>query len=114
MSNYRLTYREVMFNNAPGGTSMTHAILRFPAVKVSSGLPRSTLYLRISQGLWTKLISLGARIVGWPANEVEALNSARIAGKSDKEIRSIVKQLENNRQMIGKEMLAQHTKGETL
>lgn len=80
---------------------MTTSILRLPAVKTSSGLPRSTLYLRISQGLWTKPISLGARIVGWPANEVAALNTARIAGKSDDEIRSLVKRLEAERKIVG-------------
>lgn len=83
-----------MFNNALGGTNMTNPILRFPAVKTSSGLPKSTLYLRISQGLWTKPISLGARTVGWPANEIAALNAARIAGKSDDEVRELVAQLE--------------------
>ena len=73
---------------------MTNPILRFPDVKTSSGLPKSTLYLRISQGLWTRPISLGVRTVGWPANEIAALNAARIAGKSDDEVRELVAQLE--------------------
>jgi prophage regulatory protein len=54
----------------------------------------STLYLRIAQGLWTKQVSLGARAVGWPAAEVDALNAARIAGKTDGEIRALVLRLE--------------------
>ena len=49
---------------------MTHTILRIPAVKSESGLSRSTIYLRIAQGLWTKPVSLGARAVGWPSDEV--------------------------------------------
>ncbi|HAU1490448.1 TPA: AlpA family phage regulatory protein [Legionella pneumophila] len=73
---------------------MANTILRLPAVKICSGLSRSTIYLRITQGLWTKPISLGARAVGWPANEIATLNSARIAGKSNQEIRELVKQLE--------------------
>ncbi|STY31511.1 prophage CP4-57 regulatory protein AlpA [Legionella wadsworthii] len=80
---------------------MTNTILRLPAVKISSGLPRSTLYLRISQGLWTKPISLGARTVGWPAHEVTALNAARIAGKTDEEIRALVCHLEAARKNYG-------------
>ncbi|HHF7367642.1 TPA: helix-turn-helix transcriptional regulator [Legionella bozemanae] len=80
---------------------MTNTILRLPAVKISSGLPRSTLYLRISQGLWTKPISLGARAVGWPANEIETLNAARIAGKTDDEIRILVRKLEAARKIYG-------------
>ena len=33
---------------------------------------------------------LGPCCVGWPANEVAALNAARIAGKSDEDIRALV------------------------
>jgi len=73
---------------------MTHTILRLPAVKASTGLSRSTLYLRIEQGLLTKPVCLGGRTVGWPANEVDALNAARIAGKSDAEVRDLVVNLE--------------------
>ena len=76
---------------------MLPTILRLPAVKSESGLSRSTIYLRIDQGLWTKPISLGARAVGWPSREVEAINAARIAGKSDQEIRALVVKLETDR-----------------
>lgn len=76
---------------------MSQKIFRLPAVKSESGLSRSTIYLRISQGLWTKPISLGARAVGWPSSEVAAINAARIAGKTDKEIRALVKKLEAER-----------------
>ena len=65
-------------------------ILRRKQVQIRTGLSRSTIYLRISQGLWTKPISLGAGAVGWPEHEIEAINAARIAGKSDEEIRELV------------------------
>lgn len=73
---------------------MTQSILRLPAVKTSTGLSRSTLYLRIAHGVFPHPVSLGGRAVGWPANEVAALNAARIAGKSDGEIRALVAELE--------------------
>jgi len=73
---------------------MTHTILRLPAIKESTGLSRSTLYLRIAQGLLTKPVNLGGRAVGWPASEVAALNAAHIAGKSNSEIRDLVVKLE--------------------
>lgn len=76
---------------------MLKTILRLPAVKTQSGLSRSTLYLRMTQGLWTKPISLGGRSVGWPESEIIALNSARIAGKNDAEIRALVQTLEADR-----------------
>jgi len=71
-----------------------HTILRIPSVKSESGLSRSTIYLRIAQGLWTKPVSLGARAVGWPSDEVAAINAARIAGKTDEEVRTLVAKLE--------------------
>ena len=73
---------------------MLQTIFRLPAVKSQSGYSSSTIYLRISQGLWTKQVSLGPRCVGWPAHEVAALNAARIAGKPDEEIRALVVKLE--------------------
>jgi prophage regulatory protein len=76
---------------------MLHTLLRLPAVKAQSGYSRSTIYLRMSQGLWTKPVSLGARAVAWPAGDVEALNAARIAGKADEQIRALVLKLESAR-----------------
>jgi prophage regulatory protein len=81
---------------------MVQAILRLPAVKAESGASRSTIYLRIQQGLWPKPVRLGPRSVGWPAGEVAAINAARIAGKTDKEIRDLVIKLEAARKTAGK------------
>lgn len=72
----------------------TVTILRRKQVQTRIGLSRSTLYLRIAEGTFTKPVSLGARAVGWPAHEVAALNAARIASKSEVEIRDLVLKLE--------------------
>lgn len=74
-----------------------NAILRRRQVESLSGYSRSTLYLRISQGLWPHPISLGARAVGWPASDVMAVNAARIACKSDDEIKKLVVALHRRR-----------------
>ncbi len=79
---------------------MTYSILRIPAAKSQSGYSRSTIYLRISQGLWTKPVSLGPRAVGWPSNEIEALNAARISGKTDAQIRELVRSLHTKRKEL--------------
>jgi len=76
---------------------MTNTILRLPVVLREPGRSRSAHYLDIQQGLFTKPVAIGARAVGWPAVEVTTLNAARIAGKSDAEIRELVKQLEAER-----------------
>ncbi len=73
---------------------MAITILRLPSVLAESGNSRSTHYLRIKQGLWTKPVSLGAHAVGWPGSEVDTLNAARIAGLSDSDIRELVSKLE--------------------
>jgi prophage regulatory protein len=86
-----------MFNSAQGGAVVPKTIQRLPTVQHECGLARSTIYLRIAQGLWTKPISLGGRAVGWPASEVAALNAARIAGKTDAEIRALVQALQIGR-----------------
>lgn len=80
---------------------MVQAILRLPAVKAESGASRSTIYLRIQQGLWPKPVRLGPRSVGWPASEVAAINTARIAGMTDDEIRTLVIKLEAARKTAG-------------
>ncbi|QPC01413.1 AlpA family phage regulatory protein [Xylella fastidiosa subsp. multiplex] len=76
---------------------MPHTLLRLPAVKMETGYSRSTIYLRILQGLFTTPVHLGARSVGWPCTEVSALNAARIAGKSNAEIRALVDTLHRAR-----------------
>ena len=76
----------------PSETDRT--ILRRKQVEARSGYSRSTVYLRMSEGLWPRPVRLGRRAVGWPAREVDAVNAARIAGKDDDEIRQIVVALE--------------------
>ena len=50
---------------------MINSILRLPLVKNRTGLSRSSIYLKISQGTFPKQISLGKRTVGWLENEIE-------------------------------------------
>ena len=74
-------------------------ILRRKQVEAETGYSRSTIYLRIAQGLFIKPVRLGARAVGFPAGEVAAINAARIAVKTETEIRSLIKKLEAARSM---------------
>ena len=68
-------------------------IIRLKRVSEETGTAKSTVYLRIAQGLHTPPIKIGPRAVGWPSSEIAALNAARIAGKSDADIRSLVAKL---------------------
>ncbi len=79
---------------------MATTIHRLPSVLRKRGRSRSSHYLDIHQGLFTRPVHIGARAVGWPENEVAILNAARIAGKSDEEIRELVSKLEANRKAV--------------
>lgn len=69
-------------------------ILRMPAVKDETGhKSHASIYNAIKAGLFTKPVQIGQRSVGWPDTEVKAINAARIAGKSESEIREIVSRL---------------------
>ena len=72
-------------------------ILRLPQVVQATGLARSTVYLRIGQGLLPKPISLGGKAVGWPLDDIIKITNARIAGFSDQEITELVKKIELER-----------------
>lgn len=76
------------------------AILRIPRVLAETGDSRSKLYNDMSLGLMPRPIKIGARAVGLPSHEVEAINQARIAGKSQDDIRALVQRLEANRLQV--------------
>ena len=76
---------------------MTITILRLPEVLRRRGRSRSAHYLDIQQGLFTQPVAIGARAVGWPDHEVDALNAARLAGQGDNEIRALVVRLQSFR-----------------
>ena len=74
------------------------AILRMPAVKAETGhASHASVYTAIHEGLFTVPVPIGQRAVGWPDHEVEAIHAARIAGKTDDQIRGLVAKLHNAR-----------------
>lgn len=58
---------------------MVNKILRLPTVKVRTGLSRSTIYLRMSNGEFPLSISLGGRAVGWLEADVNDWLESKIA-----------------------------------
>jgi prophage regulatory protein len=49
---------------------VSNKIIRLPEVKNKTGLSRSSIYLRMSQGEFPRSISLGARAIGWLESDV--------------------------------------------
>lgn len=70
---------------------------RLPQVLDATANSRSALYVKVAAGLFTKPVKRGKRCVAWPDYEVSAINAARIAGKTDDEIRALVARLEIER-----------------
>ena len=52
--------------------SKTKVILRLRDVIARTGLSRSTIYLRMSEGSFPSAISFGGRSIGWLEAEVDA------------------------------------------
>ena len=74
------------------------AIWRIEKCKDEAGYrSHASIYNAIRAGLFTNPVPIGQRAVGWPDDEVQAINAARIAGASDEQIRELVKQLHAKR-----------------
>jgi prophage regulatory protein len=58
---------------------MPTRILRLAEVVRNTGLPRSSLYAKVSEGTFPAPVKLGARSVGWSSEEIESWINARIA-----------------------------------
>lgn len=74
------------------------ALWRIESVKAETGhRSHASIYTQVREGLFTKPVPIGERSVGWPSYEVQAINAARIAGKSKDEIRELVNRLHAKR-----------------
>jgi len=72
-------------------------ILRLPDVMSLTGHSRSTVWHRSKIGLLPRPVKLGAHTTGWPSAEIAAINTARIAGANDDDIRALVADLHAKR-----------------
>jgi len=75
-------------------------LLRTSTVCTRRGRSRSSHYLDIRDGLFVKPVRIGLRSTGTPDFEVNLLISATVAGKSEDEIRQLVKDLETARKTL--------------
>jgi len=73
-------------------------ILRLPAVKrVFGHRSDASVYNAIRDGVFTNGVAIGQRAKGWPDYEVQAIATARVAGKTDADIRELVTALHAKR-----------------
>ncbi|NQZ09424.1 MAG: AlpA family phage regulatory protein [Algicola sp.] len=65
-------------------------IIRKPETIKKLGISKSTLHIRINDGLIPPPVSLGARAVGFIEHEIQAVIEAIVAEKSKDELKTLV------------------------
>lgn len=73
------------------------AMTRISAALAELGWGKSRGYDLIRQGLLPRPVKVGSRAAAIPSHEIQAVNAARAAGRTDDEIRALVIKLETAR-----------------
>lgn len=68
-------------------------LLRLPQAASLTGLSRASFYRQVKESLLPSQIRIGPNSVAWLSHEIEAVLAARICGYSDDEIKSMVKDI---------------------
>ena len=59
--------------------NLQHKLLRLPQVKATTGLSKSSIYARISEGTFPKQIPLGPRLVVWVESDIQNWISEQVS-----------------------------------
>jgi len=59
--------------------NLQHKLLRLPQVKSITGLSKSSIYARISEGTFPKQIPLGPRLVVWVESDIQKWITEQVA-----------------------------------
>ena len=81
-------------------------LIKKPKALALASISKSTLHLKINDGLFAPPISIGDRAVAFIESEVLAVVAAQIQGNSKSEIRFLVKELVAQRQNLLSEVLS--------
>jgi prophage regulatory protein len=83
----------------------TRKVIRKSEIKALTGLSNTSYFEQINKGLTVPFFSIGARAVAVFEDEITIVITARAAGKSDDEIRQIVKALIRQRETSANDLL---------
>lgn len=75
-------------------------LLRIDPARKRLGVGRGTFYDAMSKGLMVRPVKIGARAAAIPEYELDQIIAARIAGKSDCEVRGLVERIHAERARI--------------
>ena len=59
--------------------NLRYKLLRLPQVKATTGLSKSSIYARISEGTFPKQIPLGPRLVVWVESDIQNWIAKQVA-----------------------------------
>jgi prophage regulatory protein len=77
-------------------------IIRLPVVLSETGYRSpASIYNAIRDGTFPMQVRIGARSVGWPDDEIAEINSARVAGVSEAQLRELVGMIHAKRDQLG-------------
>lgn len=82
------------------------SLIRVKKVEDRTGLKKSMIYDLVGKGELCPPVKIGERAVAWIESEIDAINAARMAGQSNKEICKLVKTLIAKRQQTASDILA--------
>lgn len=75
-------------------------LCREPQFLTVTAHKRATARDQIARGLLPPPVKIGARASAWPLHELQAVNAARVAGRSEDEIKQLVARLVKEREHI--------------
>jgi prophage regulatory protein len=75
-------------------------LLRLPEVLARTGYSRSSLYRRISAGLFPHPVKPSERISAWPLEEVDLILGYIVSGATDDKLRTVVNMIHENRKRV--------------
>lgn len=76
---------------------MKNRIIRLPDVIKLTGLKRSSIYIKVNEGLLPAPIKISKRAIGWPMNEIQQVVDAIISGASSEDVYQLVLKLMEER-----------------
>lgn len=84
---------------------MPITLLKLPEVLKRQGVGLTTFYASIKRGTMTPPVKQTARSSAWPADEVDAVTAATIAGQTEAQKRALVRKLMSERKRLLPERL---------
>jgi prophage regulatory protein len=81
-------------------------LLREPQARALVCRAKTQLWDDIKRGVLTPPVRIGRRSVAWPEYELQAVNAARIAGRSEEQIKALVARLVKERVQLDRAVAA--------